>query len=327
VSVEDAPKLKAAWPAIGWISPRLYETLPVQTGRVRLAGVGVNAVMPEYQEIGNHRVSEGRFFDEEEVRDHARVAVLKESLAQDLFGTDSAVGREILLGNLRMTVVGVVARRASFDEFRQLYVPLTTGAAELGISARNCRLWLKLREEIAPADAMPALLDLLSKLHPGSTPEQYFVISLGKFQQRILDSVEKLARSLLGVAFLTLLTGGAGVMNVLLISAAERTREIGLKKALGARRQDIAVQMLLEATLLCVVGGAAGLAGSAVVGKAAVAILRKGAEPGFVTPLPFHVTSSMGIVSLLCVAAVTMTFGAFPAWRASRLEPAEALRR
>lgn len=291
-------------------------------------GIDGNEVMvvygatPNYFDIQNLEFEEGISYTDDDVKSVSKVIVLGDTIKKDLFGDESAVGKRIRLKNGRYRVTGVLEETSGFsfgiDMGQFAYVPVTTSQKFLiGTDYLNeliIQVTSEERVDIAREDVINTLRDS-HDLREGDSND--FTVRTLKDAISVIEGVTgALTLFLAAIAAISLLVGGIGIMNIMLVSVTERTREIGLRKAIGARRRDILVQFLLEAVLLTLIGGiigfifgALGAYGVSIVGNwdfriSALAII-----------LPFVMTAGFGIV-----------FGIYPAIRASRLDPIVALR-
>jgi putative ABC transport system permease protein len=285
----------------------------------------VQGSSPGIFEIRDWQLVAGNGFDEQDLRTAARKAVIGATVADKLFAGRPPVGETIRIRNVPFTVVGVLGRKGhsldgwDFDDI--VYVPLSTLRRDLFGSAFPDRVH-RVLVEAAHAAALPQLeadlkLLLRTRHRIGDGLEDDFMI---RRQDSFYESEQRTAgamRTLLAtIASVSLLVGGIGIMNIMLVTVTERTREIGLRMAIGARSRDIAVQFLLEAITVCVVGGLFGLLLG--IGVSWVAAGRFGVDA--------IVTAQAGIAALSASAFAGIVFGLYPALRASRLTPAQALR-
>ena len=316
-AIAALPLVRAASPTT-WNSVQMVHESQNWLGPVQGAG-------PDIFEVRDWQVVAGTVFDEQDLRTAARKAVLGATVAGKLFQGNSPVGATIRIRNVPFTVVGVLGRKGhsldgwDFDDI--VYVPLTTVRRDLFGSAFPDRVHRVLVEAASPA-ALPQLeadlrLLLRTRHRIGDGQEDDFMI---RRQDSFYESEQKTAgamRTLLAtIASVSLLVGGIGIMNIMLATVTERTREIGLRMAIGARSRDIAVQFLLEAITVCVVGGLIGLLLG--VGVAWIAAERFSVDA--------IVTVQAALAALSASAVAGICFGLYPALRAARLTPAQALR-
>ncbi len=284
--------------------------------------MGVNEQWPE---IANHTVDQGRFFSRLDLDHRRKVVVIGRTVVDELRLGDNPVGKEIYVGSLPVTVIGVMEKRGQSlgqDSDDLVFIPHPTA---LGLFGRAAADTIRIRLQAESADSVGRVKDeitqLLRKRHkiPAGEKDDFEV----QVQDEILASIGSVLGYVTavvgGVVGIALLVGGIGIMNIMLVSVTERTREIGVRKAVGARRQDILVQFLIEAVTLALVGGGIGLGIGYGMG-AAVAVALPGDWPSA------HVPVWAILVAVGFSVAVGVFFGIYPAGKASRLDPIEALR-
>jgi putative ABC transport system permease protein len=323
VANADALASKTVAPDIAAVAPTTTssEELTYNTTNWTSSVIGTN---PDWLSVRNESLAEGRFIVDQDVTDHAAVVVLGSETAEELFGFRDPVGDTVNVGDAPMTVIGVlksVGSSSTTDEDDQAVVPITTAADSLvGGTSRNTVSQILIEAGSAgslSAAYQEADAELLS-LHDITTPTGAdFTITS---QQQLADasnSVNKTLTVLLGgVAGISLLVGGIGVMNIMLVSVTERVREIGLRKALGATPGVIRRQFLVEASFLGLVGGVLGVA----LGLIGAEVL-----PHFISD-PIAISAAATIGSIVVAVAIGVVFGVYPASRAARLAPIDALR-
>jgi putative ABC transport system permease protein len=299
-----------------------------QNVQTRIVGV-----TPSYQSIRNFYVEAGDFITDSQVEAAARVVVLGSGVAQSLFGEEDPIGQTIRASTFgrsgsNLRVIGVMETKGgggfqNLDD--QAFVPLSTAATRLQ-PARNARaaemvstITVQVISEDAVDDGIQAIADLLRTRH--RVAEDDFVISSQKDFLATVNQVTGLFTAFLGaIAGISLVVGGIGIMNIMLVSVTERTREIGIRKAVGAKRRDIMSQFLVEAIVVSVAGGLLGiLIGSGISRLVSQLELNGQTIPSIVAPDAVLLAFSVS-------AAVGLFFGIYPAMRASRLNPIEALR-
>ena len=288
--------------------------------------VSIFATGADFMEIDNGDIIDGRFFTETEERRRASVAVIDSAVAEDLFGGLDPIGRKLRIASRRgdetiFRVIGVYRPPANlFAGFQTHYVILPFSAADKQLAVWDRMISLVVRPETetdidAATDVVHARMRQLRRLAPGEE-DDFAIIT----QDQIVDLWNSLTSVLFSVmvalSSVGLLVGGVGVIGIMMISVTERTREIGLRKSMGARRRDILWQFLVEAATLTVVGGACGMA----LGAFVVFALSSW------TPVPAEVPLWSVAVALFASALTGIGFGLYPASRAAQLEPVEALR-
>jgi putative ABC transport system permease protein len=325
LTVADATALtsKIVAPDIAAVAPSVQRSVSLTAGTSNWTTTVVGT-MPDWITVRARAVDSGRFLTSQDVTDHAPVVVLAAITAQELFGPRDAVGQTVTTAGVPLTVVGVLSAAGSTavaNEDDQAIVPLSTASERLfGGTARNSVqvIYLQAQSPETLSAAYQEAESELSMLHHVRTPaEEDFTITS---QQSILNTATSITQTLTvllgGIAGISLLVGGVGVMNIMLVSVTERIREIGLRKALGATPRVIRRQFLVEASVLGLAGGVLGV----LLGVAAgIGLSRLIGQPIVISP-----TATLG--ALAVAVAIGVVFGVYPAGRAARLAPIEALR-
>ncbi len=307
---------------------------PAVRGGAQLASEGANwstrveGVTPDYLVARDLTIASGRMFDETEARQGRKVIVIGQTIATELFGEGvDPIGRRIRVGAVPFEVIGVLASRgqSGFGQDQDDIVLGPLPAVRSRIVGRRVRgdnvqtIYVKAETADDLVRVQEDLSNLLRERHrirPGQD-DDFSVQNMASIMEAMQASVKTFTGLLAAVAAVSLVVGGVGIMNIMLVAVTERTREIGLRMALGARRTDVLLQFALEAMTLSVIGGAIGL----VLGVGGGALMAKlGDWP--VAIAAWSIPVSLGF-SLL----VGLVFGAYPSWRAARLDPIEALRR
>nr|WP_170312159.1 ABC transporter permease [Paenibacillus sacheonensis] len=301
---------------IEFAAPYNQQNATVKNGS-ESTSVSVVGSTADYLDVKDYSVAEGRFVAQIDLDYYQKIAVLGSTTATDLFGTEDAVGKTFLINGVRYKVVGVLATKGSSltgsnDEI--VIIPITT--SERLFKSKGVK---SINVQVADADKMDTVMTeletALSKKFRGDT-NSYRVFN----QQDLLDSFssisDTLSLALGGVAAISLLVGGIGIMNIMLVSVTERTREIGIRKAIGAKKKDILTQFLIEAIALSGLGGVLGVG----IGLGTAQLLQKFADMTVVVSIPI-----MGLAFGFSVF-IGVVFGLFPANKASSLRPIEALR-
>jgi putative ABC transport system permease protein len=326
---EDAIQLARLGESIRDVGLELI--VPVTTGtRALTARAGQNesdtvlveGVSPNFHDVVGADFLEGRPLTDTEVRVHAQVAVLGASVARALFGTASAIGRPFLLGGDRYFVVGVLAPRKGtfFGENRNdsvIAIPVTTARRKFP-DARNLVLYVRakpgLREQAR--EEARAILRLVRRV-PFGAPDNFAMNSADQIIEQFDRIGLQIFLATIALASVSLAIGGIGIANVMVISVTERTREIGVRLAIGARRQDVRRQFLIEAGILSGIGGVIGVFLATTIGLVVAAL-----TPTFPAAPPLWSVSA----GLLTSVGVGIAAGYLPARRAAALDPVEALR-
>ncbi len=304
------------------VSPVVAQFEPVKW-EADFTRCNVIGIAPTWLKIHNFQIQNGRNINDFDVRDLASVAVIGPETASRLFGSMDPLGRKITVGTVRFQVIGVLVakgRQGWYDPDNQILIPYTTAMTDLfgrtvalnNISIQVDHMAELQRVQIACEHRLRQRHDLIA----GDTDDFWISnqIRIIQIANRIGGTITWFLGSVAGIA---LLVGGIGIMNIMLVTVTERTREIGIRKAIGARQRDILRQFLVEAALISLLGGLIG-AGAGVVVSHYVHIPRWH-TPGRVEP-------SMVLLALSISAAIGIFFGYYPARRAARLNPIEALR-
>jgi len=306
----------------------------IQSGNVRVASsteqatATVTGVTPSYESVRNYVVSEGSFITEEQNLGRASVVLLGPELAEKLFGrSEGLVGETVRIEGQPFRVIGILQSRgggAFGSEDNVALIPMSTARARI-IRRSGDRvdvIFVQATTAESVPQATEEIAQILRTRHRTEVgADDFTVLSQQDFLQVAASITGVFTTFLGGIAAISLLVGGIGIMNIMLVSVAERTREIGLRKALGARRKDILVQFLTESSLLSLIGGLVGIVLGWLI---AAAVGQFAAASG--TPFNPSISLNAVLLATLFSAAVGLFFGIYPANRAAALEPVEALR-
>lgn len=302
--------------AIDSYVPSFSQNATFKVGSENLVST-VEGTFPAYTQINNVDVSVGRFFNDLDVSDYKRVIVIGEYNANELFGSkEAAIDQRIKINGEMFTVIGVLENKAGGTEHSsddKGVIPYTT--ASRVFKDKNLTAFTF---QAKSADTVDAAMDAIESflLDKFGTEDAYYIMNMKEMLDEF-NSVMGLMQNLIaGIAGISLLVAGIGIMNIMLVSVTERTREIGIRKAIGAKRKSILVQFMIEAIVVSLMGGSIGI----VLGYIGTAILGN--------LMGYDFTPSVGVVSgcLTYSLAVGLFFGLHPANKASKLNPIEALR-
>ena len=331
LTIEDAYALSESefTPSIAAVAPELGSSAQVVAGR-KNTFANIIGVTPEYEEVRNAPVEFGQFVSQGHVDRNATVAVLGYQVAQDLYGFRSPIGQPIRISGRQFEVIGVLEEQGgssffSFDD--RIMVPITAAYYRLassrttqgGISVQTINVKT---QGVQAMDSALAEVATILRLRHRITGEDDFTVTS---QQETIEALEEATNAFVfflgAIAGISLLVGGIGIMNIMLVSVTERTREIGIRKAMGAKRRDILLQFVSEATLLSLGGGGVGL----LLGWVLSNLLDDRAIIG-TSPTQTAFSFDIAVLALAVSAAIGLFFGIYPAMRAASLHPIDALR-
>ncbi len=301
----------------------LSDAVPIVlgTGKIRSQGISrhisVIGVTPEFQRVRNLFVEIGQFVSDEDVEGRRRVVVLGRTVKRELFGEENPLGQFVTLADSRYRVIGIMERKGvslGFDIDDLVFIPVKS-AQDVFDTDRLFEILASVRSPDDIDRAIQQVKDILIRRH--GNREDFTVVSQGAMLSAFTTILKTLTAALAGIAGISLLVGGIGIMNIMLVSVRERTREIGIRKAVGARRRDILGQFMLESVVLSTLGGILGIALG--VGGAEVLSL-------FFAYLPTRISLWSVSMAFGFSVAVGVFFGVYPARRAAHLDPIQALR-
>jgi putative ABC transport system permease protein len=315
-TVQDIKAIKKLSSAIDCLAPVNWDTSNIRN-KGRSIKVSIIATTEDYRDISDLKLAQGRFLNEDDNDGKKQVGVINYDLAKELFGSTNAVGKKIMLKNRPFYIVGVLEKGDSMlsqgQDDKVLYMPISTLHS---LTATN---WIDSidgkavsREDVDKA--ISQAINILERRHRKEDRYQAFNAEKEIDTVRNVTGIVALVISI--IAGISLLVGGIGIMNIMLVSVTERTREIGIRKALGARESDILTQFLIESLVISVIGGIIGM----LLGFGISLIIAKFAK------MPPFISWQMVTVAFSFSAIVGVFFGMYPAKKAARLDPIEALR-
>ncbi|MDE0634967.1 MAG: ABC transporter permease [Candidatus Poribacteria bacterium] len=344
---EDVLAIEAECPSVKVVVPRIPEWRGVQIqaadgSETRSGYNGVNASFSEAMDWG---IQEGRFISDEDIENKAKVCVLGTEVALDLFGNKSPINQEIKIGRgggrfdrygrgdqvriaERFTVVGTMMPRGRSLRFGwnlddMVFLPLTTAQERFTGNDHIVMLSVQANTVDDVPKAIEEVKEVMRKRHKNQ--DDFFDLRDMREGMAQLDKISRVIKIALGsIAGFSLLIGGIGIMNMMLVAVTERTREIGLRKALGAKRLDIMLQFLIESIVMCVIGGAIGVGLGYLAGEGMALLAVKIVK--MVPDWPSVISMQWVIISVSFSALIGISFGLYPALKASALSPIEALR-
>lgn len=289
-------------------------TVSSNKATVQVTGSGTT---PSFMEVRGASLLAGRFVTQEDLDTKARVAVLGAEVAFDLFEGEEPIGQRVRIDRKTFEVVGLLAPKGgnpqtSVDDV--VYIPLTTAEARVFGTKYLSNINVSAANSDLVDEAQAEITEILSRLT--GNPDSFFIRNMADVLKTMATTTKTFSLLLAGVAAVSLLVGGIGIMNIMLVSVTERTREIGLRMAIGAARNDVLLQFIVEAVVISLLGGFLGIAGGVA---ASMLIANFGGWPVIVS-------SQSIILAVGFSLAIGLFFGIWPANKASRLDPIEALR-
>jgi macrolide transport system ATP-binding/permease protein len=306
-------------PYVDSVTPGIYRSATVRQGNVDVVAM-VSGVGQHFFNVRGLSLAAGMAFGDDAVRRHAQVAVIDANARRKLFGAQAdPIGQTILIGNVPCTVIGVTADKRSMwgGGMRDLtvWVPYTTAGARLFGGQRLDGVTVRIKGGQPGEAAERRITELLTRRHGR---KDFFTYNMDSVVKTVESTGRTLTLLLSLVAVVSLVVGGIGVMNIMLVSVTERTREIGIRMAVGARRRDVMMQFLAEAVLVCVLGGAIGIA---------LSFAASWVFSAFVDQWRMVFSTKSLVAAVACSTVIGVAFGFLPARRAARLDPVEALAR
>ena len=327
VSRRDARAILEGVPGAQLVAPRIeVESYKIMAAGTTADEAKVLGVTHRQRELSHLNVERGRFLDPLDEKRHGQVCVVGSGVARDLFGYDDPLGRQLKINDVWFEVVGVLGDSGGSDTFEgvnigstaeEIYIPVTTAMRKFDrdpMSSPLDEIVVRLEPGVSPRLSASTIRLLVDRLHSGAKDYELVVPEALLAQSR---RTQRLFKIVMGcIAGISLLVGGIGIMNIMLATVLERTREIGVRRAVGARRADIKRQFMIEAFSISLLGGVAGIVMGVLIARTVAAY----------AGWPTVVTASSILLSTTVSVAVGLVSGMYPAVRAAELDPIDALR-
>jgi putative ABC transport system permease protein len=321
LTLDDCTAIADKCPSVSKTAPEVRGSTQVKYGNQN-TNTTIFGTTPNYLPIRDYSVAQGKFFSVQDVKGSKKVAAIGPTTAANLFAGSSPLGKSIRIKGTRFQIVGLMTSKGAGGGFSdpddQIFVPVSTAMRRV-LGVTNIRgISIQVKSAALMDQATTEVSDLLRKRHKIREGEEadFRIMNQADIIQMAADTSGVFTMLLGGIASVSLLVGGIGIMNIMLVSVTERTREIGIRKAMGARRQDILLQFLIESLVLSLLGGIAGIAfgmlGSVLVGS--------------LTGWNVAVSMQSVLLSFTFAALVGVFFGLYPARQAASLDPIDALR-
>ena len=320
---DDAIAIAEQVPTVKQVAPQISANQLI-TYRNLNANEQVIGTTPDYPSVRSFELAQGRFFNDIDLKRNQRVVILGSEIAEKFFPQQNPLGKKIRVKNINLEVIGILEAKGAFlgsNQDRTVYLPLTTMAnlivgntSPYGTQVNVISIVAKDKNSIRAAQVQ---IENLLRLRHKISDKDDFTVRTQKDVLNIVGAITNgLTALLAAIAGISLLVGGIGVMNIMLVAVTERTKEIGLRKAIGAKEKDILWQFLIEATILSAAGGVIGT----VVGVTGIILI------GIISPLTPAISPIVVLITVGISGAIGLSFGVFPARAAAKLDPIVALR-
>lgn len=323
LKLADVAAIQKHIKGIDFAVPQLSSTYQAVYGNENV-NTNVMGVMPIHLVKENLSVRNGFFITDEAMESRSRVAVIGNTVAASLFKEENPIGKQIRLNNKPFTIIGVLDKKGSSnrgeDQDDVIFIPFTTMQERvMGIDFVNM-INVSVSSGYSTTEVGQDIAALLHARHkiPENQEDDFEIMDMRALMEQFTEILNQMSLFVTAVAAISLLVGGIGIMNIMMVSVTERTREIGIRKALGATYLNIMIQFLIESMVLSGIGGLIGVGLGCAIAKAAVMIMPD--------TLNAYITASPIIVSVLFSMAVGLFFGIYPARKAAKLDPIDALR-
>ena len=321
--LDDAYAIEEQVPSVKKVAPQISANEIVQSNSKSLS-ISIAGITPEFLQVRSFEVNEGRFISQNDVKGSKSVVVIGPDLKAEFFKDDKALGKNIRIKDHSYEIIGILEPKGAVfgsNQDKNAYIPLTTMVNRItgkdptfGISLSFISVEAISKNKTSAAKFQ--ITNLLRQRHKILRDDDFAVRSQEDALNIVTNITSGLTFLLAGIGAVSLIVGGIGIMNIMLVSVSERTEEIGLRKAIGAKQSDVLIQFLFEALILSVIGGLIGT----VTGLSGVYII------GIITPLPASVGIPTTLSTMIISGSIGLIFGVLPAKRASKLDPIVALR-
>ncbi|MBI2087679.1 MAG: ABC transporter permease [Deltaproteobacteria bacterium] len=321
LSDSDAKAIMEEIPSVALASPALRQVNQIVAGNLNWSTV-VQGVAPEFQQIRDWQAEEGRFINQADVDGAAKVALIGKSVADNLFGNEDPIDAVIRIRKIPFRVIGVLGAKGQTgqgtDQDDVVMIPYTTMQKRIMRITHVQSIVVSAVSAEKTQEAQQQITSLLRQRHriQPDQDDDFFIRNLSDIAEAASNSAKVMAILLGSIASVSLLVGGIGIMNIMLVSVTERTREIGIRMAVGARSRDIMYQFLVEAVVMAASGGLIGI----LLGVGSSTVLNRVAQ------WPTLISPEIVALAFFFSAAVGVFFGFYPAQKAAHLDPIEALR-
>lgn len=316
LTASDAEILKTL-PFVDSVTPTVRADVAIRYSNQAVTGE-VQGVGAEYFRVRGYTLAQGQYFNENSVDELAQVAVIDSNTVTSLFPKESPLGKVIFLGQLPVRVIGVTEPRESAfgnTDALNVWIPYTTVSARIFRQNDVNDITVRINDSVSSTAAEQGIIKLIKMRHG---VEDFFTVNTDTIRANIEKTSATMTMLISTIAFISLIVGGIGVMNIMLVSVTERTREIGIRMAVGARKHDILRQFLIEAVLVCICGGILGISLAFLIG-----LIFASSNSDFQM---IYSTNSI-ITAFACSTLIGVLFGYLPARNAAKLNPVEALSR
>ena len=317
---DDAKAIESKIKGIDYVSPTVSSSYQVVNGNLNW-NTSVEGVTPELMQIRALKVENGSFISASDMNKRSRVAVIGPTVAANLFGAENPVGQNIRINNQPFKVIGITASKGQSigqDQDDVIYIPLTTAQERMLAITHIHSVNIQVSSPEKMDQVQAEIENLLRQRHHirAGMEDDFTVRNMTSLMESFTENTNMITLLLGSIASISLLVGGIGIMNIMMVSVTERTREIGIRKALGATSSNVLMQFMIESMVIGIVGGVIGIASGILLSKAI------GAFGGLTTPVDILPV----LVSFSFAVGIGLFFGIYPARKAARLDPIDALR-